>query len=158
MAKLSHLDESGRARMVDVTAKKDTVREAVATATVRLRPATLALIQSGGLPKGDVFAVAQIAGVMAAKRTHELLPMCHPLLLTDVEVRLEPDEKESALAITAVVRSTGKTGVEMEALTAVVVAALTVYDMCKAVERGIRIDGVRLLKKSGGKSGDIALQ
>jgi len=158
MAKLSHLDESGRARMVDVTAKKDTVREAVATATVRLRPATLALIQSGGLPKGDVFAVAQIAGVMAAKRTHELIPMCHPLLLTDVEVRLEPDEKESALAITAVVRSTGKTGVEMEALTAVVVAALTVYDMCKAVERGIRIEGVRLLRKSGGRSGDIALQ
>ena len=157
MAKLSHLDESGRARMVDVTAKKDTVREAVATATVRLRPATLALIQSGGLPKGDVFAVAQIAGVMAAKRTHELIPMCHPLLLTDVEVRLEPDEKESALAITAVVRSTGKTGVEMEALTAVVVAALTVYDMCKAVERGIRIEGVRLLRKSGGRSGDIAL-
>ena len=158
MAKLSHLDESGRARMVDVTAKKDTIREAVATATVRLRPATLALIQSGGLPKGDVFAVAQIAGVMAAKRTHELIPMCHPLLLTDVEVRLEPDEKESALAITAVVRSTGKTGVEMEALTAVVVAALTVYDMCKAVERGIRIEGVRLLRKSGGRSGDITLQ
>ena len=158
MAKLSHLDESGRARMVDVTAKKDTVREAVATATVRLRPATLALIQSGGLPKGDVFAVAQIAGVMAAKRTHELIPMCHPLLLTDVDVRLEPVEKESALAITAVVRSTGKTGVEMEALTAVVVAALTVYDMCKAVERGIRIEGVRLLRKSGGRSGDIALQ
>ena len=158
MAKLSHLDESGRARMVDVTAKKDTVREAVATATVRLRPATLALIQSGGLPKGDVFAVAQIAGVMAAKRTHELIPMCHPLLLTDVEVRLEADEKESALAITAVVRSTGKTGVEMEALTAVVVAALTVYDMCKAVERGIRIEGVRLLRKSGGRSGVIALQ
>lgn len=158
MAKLSHLDESGRARMVDVTAKKDTVREAVATATVRLRPATLALIQSGGLPKGDVFAVAQIAGVMAAKRTHELIPMCHPLLLTDVEVRLEPDEKESALAITAVVRTTGKTGVEMEALTAVVVAALTVYDMCKAVERGIRIEGVRLLRKSGGRSGDIAFQ
>jgi cyclic pyranopterin phosphate synthase len=158
VAKLSHLDESGRARMVDVTGKRDTVREAIAAATVRMRPATLALIQSGGLPKGDVFAVAQIAGVMAAKRTHELIPMCHPLLLTDVEVRLEPDKKESVVNVTAVVRSSGKTGVEMEALTAVVVAALTVYDMCKAVERGIRIDGVRLLRKSGGKSGNIVLE
>ena len=155
MAKLSHLDESGRARMVDVTAKKDTVREAVATATVRLRPATLALIQSGGLPKGDVFAVAQIAGVMAAKRTHELLPMCHPLLLTDVDVRLEPDEKESALAITAVVRSTGKTGVEMEALTAVSVALLTLYDMLKAADKGMTLEAVRLIEKSGGASGDF---
>lgn len=156
--KLSHLDESGRARMVDVTAKRDTAREAVATGTVRMQASTLALIQSGGVPKGDVIAVAQVAGVMAAKRTCELIPMCHPLLLTDVDVQIRPDEQESALQITATVRSTGKTGVEMEALTAVVVAALTVYDMCKAVEPGMRIEGVRLLKKSGGKSGEIALK
>ena len=143
--------------MVDVSAKDDTAREAVATGTVRMQPSTLALIQSGGVPKGDVIAVAQVAGVMAAKRTCELIPMCHPLLLTDVDVQIRPDEAESAVQITATVRSTGKTGVEMEALTAVVVAALTVYDMCKAVERGMRIEGVRLIKKSGGKSGDIAL-
>jgi len=157
MPDLTHLDETGRARMVDVSAKPDTAREAVATATVHMQPATLALIQSGGIPKGDVFAVAQIAGIMAAKRTHELIPMCHPLLLTDIEVRFAVDEKESAVDITATVRTTGKTGVEMEALTAVAVAALTAYDMCKAVERGIRIDGLRLLYKSGGKSGDIRL-
>ena len=144
--------------MVDVTAKRETAREAVATGTVRMKPETLALIQSGGVPKGDVIAVAQVAGVMAAKRTCELIPMCHPLLLTNVDVQIRPDEQESALQITATVRSMGKTGVEMEALTAVVVAALTVYDMCKAVERGMRIEGVRLLKKSGGKSGEIALQ
>jgi cyclic pyranopterin monophosphate synthase len=158
MAKLSHIDESGRARMVDVTAKRETAREAVATGTVRMKPETLALIESGGVPKGDVIAVAQVAGVMAAKRTGDLIPMCHPLLLTNVDVQIRPDERESALQITATVRSTGKTGVEMEALTAVVVAALTVYDMCKAVERGMRIEGVRLLKKSGGRSGEIALQ
>ena len=158
MAKLSHIDKSGRARMVDVTAKRETAREAVATGTVRMKPETLALIQSGGVPKGDVIAVAKVAGVMAAKRTCDLIPMCHPLLLTDVDVRIRPDERDSALQITATVCSVGKTGVEMEALTAVVVAALTVYDMCKAVERGMRIEGVRLLKKSGGKSGEIALQ
>ena len=158
MAKLSHIDKSGRARMVDVTAKRETAREAVATGTVRMKPETLALIQSGGVPKGDVIAVAQVAGVMAAKRTCDLIPMCHPLLLTDVDVQIRPDERESAVQITATVRSVGKTGVEMEALTAVVVAALTVYDMCKAVERGMRIEGVRLLKKSGGESGEIALQ
>jgi len=158
MAKLSHLDESGRARMVDVTAKDDTVREAVAKGSVRMKPETLALIQSGGVPKGDVLAVAQVAGVMAAKRTHELIPMCHPLLLSAIDVRLEPDEKESAIQITATVRTTGKTGVEMEALTAVAVAALTIYDMCKAVDRGMRIEGVRLARKSGGKSGEVALE
>ena len=158
MAKLSHLDESGRARMVDVTGKDDTVREAVAKGSVRMKPETLALIQSGGVPKGDVLAVAQVAGVMAAKRTHELIPMCHPLLLSAIDVRLEPDEKESAIQITATVRTTGKTGVEMEALTAVAVAALTIYDMCKAVDRGMRIEGVRLARKSGGKSGEVALE
>jgi len=158
MAKLSHLDESGRARMVDVTAKDDTLREAVAKGSVRMKPETLALIQSGGVPKGDVLAVAQVAGVMAAKRTHELIPMCHPLLLSAIDVRLEPDEKESAVRITATVRTTGKTGVEMEALTAVAVAALTIYDMCKAVDRGMRIEGVRLVRKSGGKSGEVVLE
>jgi len=158
MAKLSHLDESGRARMVDVTAKDDTVREAVAKGSVRMKPETLALIQSGGVPKGDVLAVAQVAGVMAAKRAHELIPMCHPLLLSAIDVRLEPDEKESAVQITATVRTTGKTGVEMEALTAVSVAALTIYDMCKAVDRGMRVEGVRLVRKSGGKSGKVVLE
>jgi len=158
MAKLSHLDESGRARMVDVTGKDDTLREAVAKGSVRMKPETLALIQSGGVPKGDVLAVAQVAGVMAAKRTHELIPMCHPLLLSAIDVRLEPDEKESAVQITATVRTTGKTGVEMEALTAVSVAALTIYDMCKAVDRGMRIEGVRLARKSGGKSGKVVLE
>jgi cyclic pyranopterin phosphate synthase len=158
MAKLSHLDESGRARMVDVTGKDDTVREAVARGSVRMKPETLALIQSGGVPKGDVLAVAQVAGVMAAKRTHELIPMCHPLLLSAIDVRLEPDEKESAVRITATVRTTGKTGVEMEALTAVSVAALTIYDMCKALDRGMRIEGVRLARKSGGRSGEVALE
>ncbi len=144
--------------MVDVTGKPETAREAVATGTVQMQPSTLALIQSGGVPKGDVIAVAQVAGVMAAKRTHELIPMCHPLLMTNVDVQIRPDEQGSALQITATVRGVGKTGFEMEALTAVAVAALTVYDMCKAVERGIRVDGVRLLKKSGGKSGEIALE
>jgi cyclic pyranopterin phosphate synthase len=158
MANLSHLDESGRARMVDVTAKNDTLREAVARGAVRMKAETLALIQSGGVPKGDVLAVAQVAGVMAAKRTHELIPMCHPLLLSAVDVRLEPDEKESAVQITATVRTTGKTGVEMEALTAVAVAALTIYDMCKAVDRGMRVEGVRLARKSGGKSGEVVLE
>jgi cyclic pyranopterin phosphate synthase len=158
MGKLSHLDESGRARMVDVTGKDDTLREAVAKGSVRMKPETLALIQSGGVPKGDVLAVAQVAGVMAAKRVPDLIPMCHPLLLTASDVRLEPDEKESAVQITATVRTTGKTGVEMEALTAVSVAALTIYDMCKAVDRGMRIEGVRLVRKSGGKSGEVALE
>jgi cyclic pyranopterin monophosphate synthase len=158
MARLSHVDEAGQARMVDVTAKDETVREAVAAATVRMKPSTLALIQSGGVPKGDVIGVARIAGVMAAKRTPDLIPMCHPLLLTHVDVEIRADEPESALHITATVRSKGQTGVEMEALTAVAVAALTIYDMCKAVERGIRVDGLRLLKKSGGKSGEIALE
>ena len=157
LAKLSHLDKSGHARMVDVTAKRETAREAVAAGTVRMQPKTLALIQSGGAAKGDVIAVAQVAGVMAAKRTCELIPMCHPLLLTNVDVQIRPDEQESALQITATVRTTGKTGVEMEALTAVMVAALTVYDMCKSAERGMSIEDVRLLKKSGGKSGDFAV-
>jgi cyclic pyranopterin phosphate synthase len=156
--RLSHLDASGRARMVDVTAKRDTKREAVARGSVRMQPETLALIQSGGVAKGDVLAVARLAGVMAAKRTHELIPLCHPLLLTDIDVSITPDEEESALQIEATVRTAGKTGVEMEALTAVSVAALTVYDMCKAADRGMRIEGIRLARKRGGKSGAIVLE
>jgi cyclic pyranopterin phosphate synthase len=155
---LSHQDEAGRARMVDVSAKPDTVREAVARGSVRMQPETLALIAAGGVPKGDVIAVARLAGVMATKRAHELIPLCHPLLLTDIDVQIVPDEAAPALEITATVRSTGKTGVEMEAMTAVAVAGLTVYDMCKAVDRGMRIEAVRLTRKSGGKSGTIELE
>ena len=150
--RLSHLDDSGAARMVDVSAKADTAREATAEGFVAMQPATLALIQQGGIPKGDVIAVARVAGIMAAKRTSELIPMCHPLPITGVTVDLAP-AGAARLRILATVRTTGKTGVEMEALTAATVAALTVYDMCKAVDRGMRIEGVRLLEKRGGKSG-----
>lgn len=156
--RLSHLDESGRPRMVDITAKADTARQAIAKGSVHMKPETMALIRAGRVTKGDVLSVAQVAGVMAAKKTHELIPLCHPLLLTDIDVQLQPDEKESTLHITACVRTTGKTGVEMEAMTAVAVAALTIYDMCKAVDRGMRIEGVRLARKSGGKSGEIVLE
>lgn len=155
---LSHIDEAGRARMVDVTEKDETRRVAVARGRVRMEPETLALIERGAVAKGNVLTTAQIAGVMAAKRTHELIPMCHPLLLTGIDVSLVPDADASAVEITATVRTTGKTGVEMEALTAVSVAALTVYDMCKAVDRGMRIEGVRLVEKRGGKSGDVVLE
>ena len=142
--------------MVDVSAKDVTAREAVARGRVVMHPETLALIVEGRVPKGDVLAVARVAGIMAAKRTHELIPLCHPLALTAVEVRLEPAPAgpDAAVDIEATVRTTGRTGVEMEALTAVSVAALTVYDMCKAVERGMRIEDVHLTAKSGGKSGD----
>jgi cyclic pyranopterin phosphate synthase len=152
--KLSHVDARGRAKMVDVSAKDDTAREATARGRIMMSRETLALIQRGGVAKGDVLAVAQIAGIMAAKRAHELIPMCHPLLLTGIDVTLTPDEKASRVEIEATVRTTGKTGVEMEALTAVSVAALTVYDMCKAADRGMRIENVRLVRKSGGKSGE----
>lgn len=155
---LSHVDEHGRARMVDVGQKPDTDRQAVAKGRVSMKPETLALIQHNGLPKGDVLAVAQIAGIMAAKRTHDLIPMCHPLLLTHISVDCLPVEEtdERGLAsveITATVHTSGKTGVEMEALTSVAVAGLTIYDMCKAVDRGMRLDEVRLVHKAGGKSG-----
>ena len=152
MTGLTHLDADGAARMVDVSAKADTAREAEAEGRVVMQPETLALIQSGGLPKGDVIAVARIAGIMATKRTSDLVPMCHPLPVTGAVVELAPEGVDS-LRITARVKTTGKTGVEMEALTAVSVAALTVYDMCKAVDRGMRIEGIRLLEKLGGKSG-----
>ena len=152
MSRLTHLDAQGRARMVDVSAKPATKREAVATGLVRMRPKTRELALSGDAKKGDVVAAAEIAGVMAAKKTAELIPLCHPLALTKVEVRVEP--AEAGLAVTARVATTGPTGVEMEALTAVSVACLTLYDMLKAVERGMTIEAVRLLEKTGGASGE----
>ncbi len=157
---LTHLDEHGRARMVDVGHKDDTQREAVARGRVLLQPETLALIQDRAIAKGDVLAVAQVAGIMAAKRTYELIPMCHPLLLTHVSLNFEPRPPEqpdglATIEISATVRTTGKTGVEMEALTAVSVAGLTIYDMCKAVDRAMQLDAVRLARKSGGKSGEF---
>jgi cyclic pyranopterin monophosphate synthase len=151
---LSHLDAEGHARMVDVSAKDTTTREATARGRIVMQPETLALIVEGRIPKGDVFAVARVAGIMAAKRTSELIPLCHPLPLTGIEVTLAPDGSGPAVDIEATVRTTAQTGVEMEALTAVSIAALTVYDMCKAVERGMRIEGIHLVAKSGGKSGD----
>ena len=156
--KLSHTDESGRPRMMDVGGKADTVRQAVAKGVVRMQPATFRLIREGGTAKGDVLSVAQLAGTMAAKRTPDLIPLCHPILLEDIDVVFSPDEKTSTIEITATVKSSGKTGVEMEALTATAVAALTIYDMCKAVDRGMKIENIRLVKKSGGKSGLIQLE
>jgi cyclic pyranopterin phosphate synthase len=155
---LSHIDESGRARMVDVSGKDDTQRIALARGRVTMQRETLDLIALGAVAKGNVLTTAQIAGIMAAKRTHELIPMCHPLLLTGIDVSLELNSEETAVEIEASVRTTGKTGVEMEALTAVSVAALTIYDMCKAVDRGMRIESVRLAEKHGGKSGDLILE
>lgn len=152
--RLTHLDEHGRARMVDVGGKDVTERVAVARGRVTMRPATLQLIVAGELPKGDVLTVAQLAGLMAAKRTSELIPLCHPLLLNQVIVLCTPNADESCVDIEATVRVSGKTGVEMEALTAVTVAGLTLYDMAKAVDRGMRLTDVRLIYKSGGRSGD----
>ena len=153
---LTHLDSQGRANMVDVTDKAVTSREALAEARVRMLPATLQMIVEGEHPKGDVFAVARIAGIQAAKKTHELIPLCHPLLLTSIKVELQAEGIDCVL-IRARCKLAGQTGVEMEALTAASVAALTIYDMCKAVDRGIVIETVRLLEKSGGKSGDYHL-
>ncbi len=150
---LTHIDETGAARMVDVGDKLETRREATAQAIVRMRPETLALIVEGKHKKGDVLAVARIAGIMAAKRTPDLIPLCHPLLLTKVEVTLEPMTEESSIYITATCALKGQTGVEMEALTAASIAALTIYDMCKAVDRGMVIDRIGILEKKGGKSG-----
>jgi len=152
VTKLSHIDETGRARMVDVSEKPATAREAVAEGFVRMAPETLRLAISGAGRKGDVRAVAEIAGVMAAKKTSDLIPMCHPLAISKAEVRVEP--ADGGLAVTARVKTTGQTGVEMEALTAVSVACLTLYDMLKAAEKGMVIETVRLTAKTGGKSGD----
>ncbi|MEO3385844.1 cyclic pyranopterin monophosphate synthase MoaC [Mesorhizobium sp. CAU 1741] len=152
--RLTHLDSSGEANMVDVGDKAETSRTAVAEGTVSMKPETLAMILAGDAKKGDVLGTARIAGIMAAKRAHELIPLCHPLLLTKVTVDIELDEALPGLRVTALVRVTGRTGVEMEALTAASVACLTIYDMAKAVDRGMTISGIRVLEKSGGKSGD----
>ena len=153
MATLSHVDEQGRVRMVDVTAKDVTRRVAVARGVVTMRTETLAAIAEGQIPKGDVLAVARIAGIMAAKKTSELIPMCHPLNISGVEVKLTPQEAPPSVEIEATVRIAGQTGVEMEALTAVSAAGLTIYDMCKAVDREMTVGEIRLVHKSGGKSG-----
>ena len=155
MPELTHFDPSGASRMVDTTAKADTAREARASAVVRRQPATLALIRDRKVAKGDVFEVARLAGIMAAKRTSDLIPLCHPLAITGVTVDLTP-EGDDGVRIVAAVKVVGKTGVEMEALTAATVAALTVYDMCKAVDRGMTVERVRLEEKAGGKSGHFA--
>jgi len=154
MADLTHIDADGRARMVDVSAKAETTREARAEGRIVMAASTLTLALSGGSKKGDVRAVAEIAGVMAAKKTADLIPLCHPLPLDAAVVSVEPSADGSGLTVTAVTRTTGRTGVEMEALTAVSVALLTLYDMLKAVDRGMTIQGVRLVAKSGGASGD----
>ena len=153
MAKLTHLDDEGNAVMVDVSDKQATERTATAKGTVTMEPETMALIQAGGVKKGDVLSVAQLAGIMGAKRTPDLIPLCHPLELTSVTVDLVCDPQRNAVDISATCKLKGQTGVEMEALTAVAVAALTVYDMCKAVDRGMKITDIRLVHKAGGKSG-----
>lgn len=158
MSELTHLDEEGHARMVDVGAKADTQREAIARGTVTMQSETLQKIVAGDMPKGDVLAVARIAGIMAAKRAPDIIPLCHPLLLTHVSVELAPAPSGDAVLIEATVRTTGKTGVEMEALTAVSAAALTIYDMCKAVDRAMHITDIRLAQKRGGRSGEIVLE
>jgi len=151
---LTHFNEQGRARMVDISGKADTERTAVATTAVAMRPETLAAIKAGKTAKGDVLAVAQVAGIMAAKKTPDLIPMCHPIRITGVDVAFD-DDGEGTLRIAATVRTTGGTGVEMEALTAVSVAALTVYDMCKAMDKAMTIGPTQLERKTGGKSGDF---
>jgi cyclic pyranopterin phosphate synthase len=155
MTKLTHIDDSGAAAMVDVSEKAVTSRTAVAEGRIVMLPETLALIREGNARKGDVLGVARIAGIMATKRTHELIPLCHPLMVSKVAVDLEPDDALPGIRVTATVKVAGQTGVEMEALTAVSVACLTVYDMVKAADRGMRIEGIRLLAKDGGKSGSF---
>ena len=156
MSGFTHFDAAGNAAMVDVTAKPVTDRSATARARVVMEPATLAMIQAGSAKKGDVLGVARLAGIMAAKRTSDLIPLCHPLPITAVKVDLTPDPAANAVEIEATVRTTGQTGVEMEALTAASVTALTVYDMCKAVDRSMRIEGLRVVHKIGGKSGEFS--
>ena len=158
MSRLTHLDAEGNAHMVDVSEKHVTSRTAVAKAVVEMLPDTLRLILEGKAKKGDVIATARIAGIMAAKKTHELIPLCHPLMISKVTVDFAPDEATSTIEVTAMVKVEGKTGVEMEALTACSVACLTLYDMCKAVDRGMRITNLRLVEKSGGKSGHFTAE
>ncbi len=158
MQELSHFDQSGRARMVDVSAKDETSREAVARGYVAMKPDTLKLVELGKLAKGDVLAVAQVAGIMGAKQTHLIIPMCHPLLLTGVKMDFQLDHEHSRVLIEARVKTSGKTGVEMEALSAVSIAGLTIYDMCKAVDKDMVIGHIRLVEKLGGKSGHYIRQ
>jgi cyclic pyranopterin monophosphate synthase len=153
-AELTHIDQRGQARMVDVSAKNSTERLAVAEGRVIMRAATLDMVLRGNAMKGDVLGAARLAGIMAAKRTHGLIPLCHPLPITKVEIEINPEHSRPGFLVQATVKVTGQTGVEMEALTAVSIACLTIYDMVKAVERGMRIEGIRLLEKRGGKSGD----
>lgn len=153
MPRLTHIDERGKAKMVDVTAKGTTVREAVAKGSVYMKPETLRMVMQNEIAKGDVLGVARIAGVMAAKRTGEIIPLCHPLNITSVDISLEPIPEKGCIDITASVKVSAPTGVEMEALTAVAVAALTIYDMCKGVDKGMVLSDIRLVKKSGGRSG-----
>ena len=155
MGEFTHFNEEGRAKMVDVSDKDTTLRTAEAGARVRVNSETFALISEGRIKKGDVFAVAQVAGIMAAKKTSALIPMCHPIIITGADIRFETDAEQCTIDIFAVVKCKGETGVEMEALTAAATAALTIYDMCKAVQRDIEIESIRLLRKSGGKSGDF---
>ena len=158
MSRLTHLDAEGNAHMVDVSEKDVTSRTATAKALVEMLPATLALILEGKAKKGDVIATARIAGIMAAKKTHELIPLCHPLMITKVTVDFAPDTTASTIEVTVTVKVEGKTGVEMEALTACSVACLTLYDMCKAVDRGMKITNLRLVEKAGGKSGHFTAE
>ena len=151
----THVNEQGRARMVDVSAKDDTERVAIARAVISMQPETLALIKTGGIKKGDVLGVAQVAGIMGAKQTSSLVPMCHPLMLTSVDLNFEIDDDNSRIIITSVVKTTGKTGIEMEAITGAAVAAITIYDMAKAVDRWMEISEIKLLEKWGGKSGHV---
>ncbi len=153
MTELSHFDEEGRSRMVDVSDKDETLRVATARGSISMQPGTLKKIQDKKIEKGDVLGVARVAGIMAAKKTSDLIPMCHPLNISAVDIYFYPDQEKSRIEIEAQVKITGKTGVEMEALTAVSAAALTIYDMAKAVDRGMTISDIRLIKKSGGKSG-----
>ena len=158
MKKLSHLDENGHARMVDVTLKPITYRQAIARGKVLMRPQTAALIQEGGLPKGDVFSTARIAGIMAAKKTWELIPMCHPLEITHIELSFLCNASAGEVVVEAKTGTVGRTGIEMEAMTAVSVAALTIYDMCKAVDRAVVLTDIKLIRKEGGKSGVFVRQ
>jgi cyclic pyranopterin phosphate synthase len=158
MEELSHMDEQGHPRMVDVSGKAESQRLAIAKGLVRMQAATFQRIKQGQVEKGDVLAVAQLAGIMAAKKTSQLIPLCHPIPIDEVKIDFALDEKNNSVEITAAVKSTGRTGVEMEALTATAIAALTIYDMVKGIDRGARLENVRLVKKSGGKSGEITLE
>ncbi|MBA7660459.1 Cyclic pyranopterin monophosphate synthase 2 [subsurface metagenome] len=158
MKELSHMDEQGRPKMVDVSGKPESQRLAIAKGLVKMQAATFKRIKEGQVEKGDVLAVAQLAGIMAAKKTPHLIPLCHPIFIDEVKIDFELNEKNSAVEITAAVKNTGRTGVEMEAMTAVSVTALTIYDMVKGIDRGARIENIRLVRKSGGKSGQITLE